>query len=59
MTFARWGLPTLFWSTLVLALAVWVMPAGLPRIGAGVVAGLLLLFVIAFFRNPARKPQGH
>ena len=59
MTFARWGIPTLFWSVLVLGLAVWVMPEGLPRIAAGVVAGLLLLFVIAFFRNPARQPQGH
>ncbi len=59
MTFARWGIPTLFWSILVLGLAVWLMPAGIPRIAAGVVAGLLLLFVIAFFRNPARTPQGH
>jgi phosphatidylserine decarboxylase len=59
VTFARWGIPTLFWSTLVLAIGVWLMPEGLPRLAAGAVAAFLWLFVLAFFRNPARKPLGH
>lgn len=59
MTLARWGLPTIFWSTLVLALGVVLMPPGWPRIAAAAVAGLLWVFTLAFFRNPARTPQGH
>jgi len=58
MTFARWGIPTLFWVTLVLAWAVWLVPAGPFRWATLAVALFCWLFTLAFFRNPARKPQG-
>lgn len=58
MTVARWGLPSLAWSALVLAWAVWLVPAGAPRWIALAVAVLLWLFVLNFFRNPRRTPQG-
>lgn len=58
MTFARWGLPTVFWSVLVLTWAVWLMPAGIPRYAMLAVAVFLVLFIINFFRNPKPAPQG-
>jgi phosphatidylserine decarboxylase len=58
MTFVRWGVPTLFWSCLVLAWAVWLMPAGLPRYVVAGVAALLVLFILNFFRNPSHTPEG-
>ena len=58
MTFVRWGLPTFFWSVLVLGWAVWLMPAGIPRYAMSAVAALLILFIINFFRNPCHVPEG-
>lgn len=58
MTFARWGIPTLFWVTLVLAWAVWLVPAGPFRWATLAVAVFCWLFTLAFFRNPKRTPQG-
>jgi phosphatidylserine decarboxylase len=58
VTIARWGLSTLFWTTLILGWAVVVVPGGWPRWAMAVVAALLWLFVLAFFRNPARRPAG-
>lgn len=58
MTFARWGIPTLFWATLVLAWGLWLLPPGLPRWMGAAVAAFLWLFTLAFFRNPMRTPHG-
>lgn len=58
MTFARWGIPTLFWATVVLAWALYLLPAGPARWCAYPVAAFLWLFTLAFFRNPKRTPQG-
>ena len=58
MTFARWGIPTLFWATLVLAWGVWLLPPGLPRWIGIAVAAFCWLFTLAFFRNPVRVPAG-
>jgi phosphatidylserine decarboxylase len=59
MTFARWGIPTLFWATLVLGWGVWLLPDGIARWIGLAVAAFFWLFTLAFFRNPARKPQGN
>lgn len=58
MTFARWGIPTLLVSTLVLAWGVWLLPVGMVQWIGLSVAVFLWLFVLAFFRNPSRIPQG-
>ena len=58
MTFARWGIPTLFWATLVLAWGVWLLPDGIARWCGIAVAAFCWLFTLAFFRNPRRTPQG-
>ncbi len=59
MTIARWGFPTLLTSGLVLAWAVWLLPAGMAQwLGLGI-ALFFWLFTLAFFRNPKRVPQGH
>lgn len=58
MTIARWGIPTILVSALVLGWAVWLMPDGWPRWLALAVAAALWLFTLAFFRNPRRTPQG-
>ncbi len=58
MTFARWGIPTLFWATLVLGWAVWLVPAGPFRWLVAAVAAFCWLFTLAFFRNPQRTAQG-
>lgn len=58
MTIARWGIPTILVSALVLAWGVWLLPAGWPTIAGAAVASALWLFTIAFFRNPRRTPQG-
>lgn len=58
MTFARWGIPTLIVAFLVLAWAVWLLPAGFATWSGIAVASFLWLFVLAFFRNPQRVPQG-
>ncbi len=58
MTFARWGLTTLFCAILFWAWALWLLPAGLPRLVFIPVAIFCVGFTIAFFRNPARTPQG-
>jgi phosphatidylserine decarboxylase len=58
VTFARWGIPTLFWATIVLAWGVWLMPAGAPRYVGAAIAAAMWLFTLAFFRNPHRIPQG-
>ncbi len=58
MTFARWGVSTLlcvigFWSWVL-----WAVPAGLATWVFVPVAVFCIGFTIAFFRNPARTPQG-
>ena len=58
MTFARWGIPTLFWATVVLGWCVWLLPEGIPRWCGIAVAAFGWLFTLAFFRNPVRIPQG-
>ena len=58
MTFARWGIPTLFWATLVLGWGVWLLPEGIARWCGIAVAAFCWLFTLAFFRNPQRTPQG-
>lgn len=58
MTFARWGLPTLGWTLLLAGWALWVAPSGPARWAVAVAAVLLLGFVVNFFRNPRRLPQG-
>lgn len=58
MTFARWGIPTLFWVTLVLAWAVILVPAGPARWLTIAVAVFCWGFTLAFFRNPQRTAQG-
>lgn len=58
MTFVRWGLPTFFWSALVLGWAVFLMPAGIPRYAMGAVALFLIWFIVNFFRNPRPDPRG-
>ncbi len=58
MTFARWGIPTLLTSILVLAWGLWLLPAGLPRWCGVPVAIFLWGFILAFFRNPVRTPAG-
>lgn len=58
MTFARWGIPTLLTVSGVLGWGVWLLPAGGARTIGLVVAALLWLFTLAFFRNPARRPLG-
>jgi phosphatidylserine decarboxylase len=58
MTFARWGVPTLFWATVVLAWTFCLLPPGWPRWCYLPVAAFCWLFTLAFFRNPKRTPQG-
>jgi phosphatidylserine decarboxylase len=58
VTFARWGIPTLFWVTLVLGWAVCLVPAGPFRWVMIAVAVFCWCFTLAFFRNPKRKPAG-
>lgn len=58
MTFARWGIPTLLWVTLVMAWAVFLVPAGPFRWLTIAVAIFCWGFTLAFFRNPSRTPQG-
>jgi phosphatidylserine decarboxylase len=58
MTFVRWGIPTLICATLVLAWALYLLPAGPVRWCAVPIAAFCWLFTLAFFRNPRRKPLG-
>ncbi len=56
MPIARWGLTTIAVLTVMLALALFLVPEGLARWLTAAVVGLLWLFSINFFRNPARHP---
>ncbi len=58
MTFARWGIPTLISATLFFAWALWLLPEGPVRWVGYAVAAFFWCFTLAFFRNPARTPQG-
>ncbi len=58
MTFARWGVPTLFWATVFFAWTWWLLPEGWPRWAFTPVAAFCWLFTLAFFRNPQRTPAG-
>ena len=58
MTIARWGISTLIQLAVIVAWAVYLLPAGGARwtgLGIGVA---VWLFVLNFFRNPSRTPQG-
>lgn len=58
MTIARWGLIPILVASTLLAWGLVLLPAGPARwTGAGV-AALVWLFIVAFFRNPKRTPQG-
>ncbi len=58
MTIARWGILPILFTIGVLGWGAWLLPSGwIQDIGiAGAVAATL--FVLWFFRNPARTPQG-
>ena len=58
MTFARWGLPTLFCVVLFWSWTLWLLPAGPVRWLFIPVAVFCIGFTIAFFRNPKRTPAG-
>lgn len=58
MTIARWGIPTLIQLAAVLAWGVYLMPRGPATWSALAVAVALWLFVLNFFRNPVRHPEG-
>lgn len=57
MTIVRWGIPSLLVSAVLFVWAVAVLPPG-ARIVGSVVVAVLWLFVLNFFRNPRRVPQG-
>jgi len=58
ITVVRWGIGTLLASAALLAWSCWLLPPGAPRWVGVAVAALLWLFVLNFFRNPRRTPQG-
>ena len=58
MTFARWGIPTLFCAVLFWAWTLWLLPDGIVRWVFIPPALFCVGFTIAFFRNPKRTPQG-
>ncbi|MDA3961756.1 MAG: phosphatidylserine decarboxylase [Planctomycetota bacterium] len=58
MTFVRWGIPPLLISTVMFIWAVSLLPAGPARLAGIGVCALLWLFIVNFFRNPNRTPEG-
>lgn len=58
MTLARWGIAPILIVTTLLAWGLILLPAGPVRWAGLVVAVLVWLFIVAFFRNPRRTPQG-
>jgi len=58
MTIVRWGWPSILYVLLLQAWIVFLMPPGWPRWVAVALAVLWTGFVVAFFRNPARRAQG-
>ena len=54
----RWGIPTLIYTTLFLAAALWLLPPVWPRLIALPICLFLWCFVVAFFRNPQRAAEG-
>jgi phosphatidylserine decarboxylase len=58
MTIARWGIIPILFTIGVLGWGAWLLPSGwIQDIGIAV-AVAATLFVLWFFRNPARTPQG-
>jgi phosphatidylserine decarboxylase len=58
ITFVRWGIIPFLLVTAVQAWGIMLLPDGPARwVGIGI-AILVELFIINFFRNPLRKPQG-
>lgn len=58
MTIARWGIVPILLNLALVAWLWWLLPDGWPRWVIGSAALAWLLFVINFFRNPARTPAG-
>lgn len=58
MTFARWGIPTLFWVVVTLMWGLFLIPAGPFRWLAIPFVIFGIGFTLAFFRNPKRTAQG-
>ncbi|MFW5858563.1 MAG: phosphatidylserine decarboxylase family protein [Planctomycetota bacterium] len=56
MTIARWGIVPICIALLLLSGGALLLPPGQVRWVYFVLAGMALLFVIAFFRNPRRRP---
>ena len=54
----RWGIPTVIYTTIFLACALWLLPPFWPRLIALPIVLFLWGFVLAFFRNPQRQPLG-
>jgi len=58
VTIARWGIPTLVQLAAILAWAVYLLPSGTTTRVGFAIAVAVWLFVLNFFRNPARTPEG-
>jgi len=58
MTLARWGLIPILVVTVIQAWGVLLLPAGPAQMTGLIIAIAVELFIIAFFRNPRRTPQG-
>ncbi|MFM2091528.1 MAG: hypothetical protein RLZZ127_2017 [Planctomycetota bacterium] len=58
MTIARWGIIPILFTIGVLGWGAWLLPSGWIQDAGIAVAVAATLFVLWFFRNPARTPQG-
>lgn len=58
MTIVRWGIAPILIVSALLAWGIILLPSGPVRWVGVAIAALVWLFVVAFFRNPRRSPQG-
>lgn len=59
MTIARWGWTNIIACAILCLWSVSLLPAGWVQVAGGVIAVVVFLFTVAFFRNPApRIPEG-